>query len=727
VELLNLIDMMRIPFLIFSFIIISINLSFLSAQPLTIKGEVMDKNANPVSFANISLEGTIDGTNSDENGYFEFETETSGIVILRVTMMGYEEYREETNITDNKYFKIILKPVSKELNEVTVTASSYILKGNLDMGSKNAVDLVTTAGSEGDIYKSLSTLPGTQVAGTDGKLLVRGGDSRESQTYIDDMHLLNAYTSMPENVGARSRYSPFLFEGISFSMGGYSSEYSQGLSSVLPLMTKDESRISKLGASILSVGVGGGGTKSWTKSSASFNFDYTNMAPYNSLLHPDEKKNWNKQFEVFAGQNQLRFQLNDNTILKTYFAYDRTRFDQKIQDSFYDNKRNLVFDEDNLYLNTTLRSKSFYGMKVFSGIAFSLNNKKMNGGLVADDRVKMKEYELHLKLKAEKRFSNIYKLGMGVEALIKNYDFLYRDTTSFTKDINHSFGGMYVSNDFILTPDLYLNVSSRLEYTALNKKWNILPRIALNYNIDGFIFSGAYGKYQQQADRDYLLYNSNLSSADCQHMVLGLHYQSNEKTYRVELYHKKYDKLVTIRDRIYSDSGRGFSNGIDIFLNNRKFLTNWEYMISYSYNNSKRKYLDFEGLETPSYSTKHNAAISLKYNLLKYRTFIGITNRFASGRPYHNPNKPGQMNAETSPYNSLDICVTFLAHKRLIVHASASNILNRENIFGYRYTSQSDTNGNYSRMPVTQYHKQFFVIGFFFTLGGKAAYDVSNF
>lgn len=123
------------------------------------------------------------------------------------------------------------------------------------------MDLVTTAGSEGDLYKSISLLPGTQVAGADGRLLVRGGSSRESQTYIDDMYVLSPYTATSDNVPSRGRYSPFHFDGISFSMGGYSPEYSQSLSSVLPLYTKDENPVSKIGASIMNVGPGGGGTK----------------------------------------------------------------------------------------------------------------------------------------------------------------------------------------------------------------------------------------------------------------------------------------------------------------------------------------------------------------------------------------------------------------------------------------------------------------------------------
>lgn len=74
------------------------------------------------------------------------------------------------------------------------------------------VELVTVGGANGDLYKALQTLPGTQVQGETGELLVRGGGSYETQTFIDGMHVLNPYTSNGINTPARSRYSTFMFQ-----------------------------------------------------------------------------------------------------------------------------------------------------------------------------------------------------------------------------------------------------------------------------------------------------------------------------------------------------------------------------------------------------------------------------------------------------------------------------------------------------------------------------------
>lgn len=699
----------------------------LYGQYNAVKGLIYDENNAPLAFANVSIAGTIDGTSSEEDGTFELETSALGTVILKVTLLGYEDYSKEINIPQQDKLIIVLKPNAKVLSEVVVSASSFQLKGGAPDNLKSAVELVTVAGSDGDLYKAMSVLPGVQAAGTDGKLLVRGGESRESQTYIDDMHVLNPYSSTPENTAARGRYSPFLFDGISFQLGGYSSEYSQGLSSILPLSTKDESRVSKLGASLLNVGAGAGGTKSWERSSASFNVDYTNLGPYENFLYSRAREEWIKPYSTLSAQNQLRFNIGENSVLKTYFAYDKTRFERITKNNFSTNERNLNFKEDNTYLNTTFRTKSKSGFNFFSGAALSVNDKKINGGLIAEDRVGMKESELHLKVKTSKRFSDSYKLGVGAESMIRSYNFSYADTATYGSDINHSINGVYVMNDFILASNLFLNVSSRLEYTSINKSWNVLPRISLSYAYNDYTILATYGKYQQLADRDYLLYNNRLNTEICQHFLFGVHHQSRNKVYRAELYHKTYDNLVTGSNYNYNALGEGFSNGVDLFFSDTQFLTNWQYTLAYSYNNSKRSYLKYTEKVTPEYVTQHNASITLKYNLLKYKTIWAVTNRFASGRPYHNPNKSGIMNSETSPYNSLDFCVTYLAHKKVIVYASASNVLNRSNVFGYNYSSEKNTSGKFDRVAIQSDRNQFFVVGLFITLGGKTAYDPSTF
>lgn len=137
--------------------------------------------------------------------------------------------------------KAVLDTVYLQLNLDSVGLDEVVVKGrrtpvaNSRWSDMTPVDLVTVGGANGDLYKALQILPGTQVQGETGELLVRGGSSYETQTYIDGMHVLNPYTSNGINTPARSRYSTFMFSGVNLASGGAPLEYGEALSAVLPL------------------------------------------------------------------------------------------------------------------------------------------------------------------------------------------------------------------------------------------------------------------------------------------------------------------------------------------------------------------------------------------------------------------------------------------------------------------------------------------------------------
>ncbi|MDR1937863.1 MAG: TonB-dependent receptor, partial [Tannerellaceae bacterium] len=503
-------------------------------------------------------------------------------------------------------------------------------------------------------------------------------------------------------------------------------EYTQSLSSILPLTTKDESDISKLGFKLMNVGPGGGGTQAWNRGSASFNFDYTDLQWYHTLTNPQQGEHWEKPYRNYAGQSLLRFKLGRDTYWKTFLSYSKTRFTHYEETPFSGMLRQLAYDEDNAYTASTFKTRLAGGFNLFAGIAWSLNNSKMDESVVANDRLRLEERELHLKAKAGKRFSSRYKLELGAESYLRRYGMQYRDSFTFDASIKHRINGLFLSHDFNLSQRLFLNLSSRLEYTSSNRSYAVLPRLALSYEWKRLTVSGVIGKYQQMTDNEYLIHNPFLPAEQNVQYLLGGYFTDKNRIYRVEVYHKTYDKLPTIRNGQYASAGSGYSRGIDVFLD-RMFLKHWEYMIAYSYNDSQREYLDYPERAAPAFATRHNASLSLKYTNMQWRSIVGISNRFASGRPYHNPNKAGFMNDHTPVYHTLDISWTLLAHKKLIVYACFSNILNRQNVFGYAFSSLPDKHGRYEGLPLRQEQNQAFYIGCFLTLGKHVAYEASNF
>ncbi len=226
--------------------------------------------------------------------------------------------------------KAVLDTVYLQLNLDSVGLDEVVVKGrrtpvaNSRWSDMTPVDLVTVGGANGDLYKALQILPGTQVQGETGELLVRGGSSYETQTYIDGMHVLNPYTSNGINTPARSRYSTFMFSGVNLASGGAPLEYGEALSAVLPLETKDHSDINKLGMNFSSVGLGGGGTGTFDKGSLSVDLNYQNLRYYDKVS--SGRLDFEKPYRLFAGAAQFRYAPGSATLLKVYAQYDRTDF-----------------------------------------------------------------------------------------------------------------------------------------------------------------------------------------------------------------------------------------------------------------------------------------------------------------------------------------------------------------------------------------------------------------
>ena len=261
----------------------------------------------------------------------------------------------------------------------------------------------------------------------------------------------------------------------------------------------------------------------------------------------------------------------------------------------------------------------------------------------------------------------------------------------------------------------------RAEYHGLSGATEVSPRLALNWFQGDVVLTAVAGRYTQPAADSLLLRQTGLKPEVCWQYNVGAQYGRGGRLAKVEVYYKKYSHLSLWTGGgeaplLLTSGGYGYSKGIDLFLSDRTSLKNLEYRLSYTYNLPRRRTGRDSELTVPQYATRHNASVVVKWSLPRLRTVLSLTDRFSSGRPWHNPERLGQMNDEVKPYNSLDVGLTFLPSKKVIVHASATNILGRRNEFG-----------RVDGRPVLAAADRFFYIGVFVTLGRHAAYDVSNF
>ena len=666
------------------------------AMSQTVISGVVTDGREPMAGANVFIIGTIDGCLTDSLGRFEFATSKTGELSIKATFIGFEDAVLTT--TESQNLLIRMREQATTINEVVVTASTYSFGKSDNLKTMDALDVVMSGNSCGDIVAALQTLPGTQKVGENGKLYVRGGESDECQTFINGMHVLVPYSTNIENNAVRGRFSPFLFKGINFSLGGYGGEYGQALSSVLPMETTDVATGDKLGVSASLVDWNIGGTKTFASSSLSFNADYTSMGLYDALF-PD-RINWTRPYRKLSGEAQYKAELSSASVLKSYIGYDFTTLGQHVDN------RMLSLYEHNIYANATLKSNIGRGYSLFTGIANSSVINDIDDAQILGDHYHNLRNEIHLKAEVRKVYSSVLKMSAGVEDYLRHSTKRY-DNSHYRLDYNLL--AAHTDAQLRIVPKLFLNLSARVENASYDGGWLLMPRATLSYVPNKrFQLSAMLGKYSQTADDDNIVMSGkNLSQSTANHAVLSMQYEIRNTLLRIEPYCKKYHNLPLIANGLYTADGYGTSKGVDVFFENHSLIKNLTSTLSYSFNDSERLYLDYTALRTPDYVSRHNVRVTLKYNIGK--TIIGLSESYASGRKY--------PIGTTPHYNSVDANITWLVSPKIIVYTSLNNIFGRTNIF--RYNPDGTT--------VKANRDRFFYIGIFVSLKNNKAYDISNF
>ena len=130
-----------------------------AAAQTEIKGKVCDEY-EPLPGVNVYIVGTIDGGMTDTEGMFSFTTDEVGEVTLCASFLGYDEFRITADVSQLAYVDVTLREKPLSIDEVCISASSFRI-GKLDQfKSLDALDVVMSANSCGDIVAALQMLPG---------------------------------------------------------------------------------------------------------------------------------------------------------------------------------------------------------------------------------------------------------------------------------------------------------------------------------------------------------------------------------------------------------------------------------------------------------------------------------------------------------------------------------------------------------------------------------------
>lgn len=662
----------------------------------TISGSIRDNKKNALPGANIFLKDTYDGTTSDVDGNYTFTTTETGKQIFTVSFVGYENYADTITITPGTMtINVELKELFNELNAVVITAGAFEASDERKNTILKPLDIVTTAGAEGDIYGALETLPGASKVGNDDGLYVRGGSDYETKTIIDGMSVNNPYFSTVPDVPSRGRFQPFMFKGTVFSTGGYSAEYGQALSSAVILNTEDMPEFSASGLSLAPIFIGGFHTQKFKneKTALGGGINYTNLALFDNVYEPTTF-DWIESVESFDGSLFFRQKTSKTGIIKLYAQKESSNFALRANDiDSLPLTDDIELGNDYNYVNASYREllTDKWGMQL--GVSYSSNSDK-----ILADGFDISRFDENAQTKLT--FNNEITEKINIHYGAEYQHLIYNQTAGDLEfDVTENYAAAFVESDIFITNDLAGRIGLRAENSEILGEVNLAPRVSLAYKTgkNGQV-SFAYGDFYQTPQPTYL-YNITadpLTYEKATHFIGNYQYVTNDRTFRIEGYYKKYDDLVTQEAtdipfvNNYDNAGFGYARGIDLFFRDKKSIKYADYWISYSFLDTKRKFLDYPEEVTPTFAAQHILSLVYKHYIPGINTQISGTYRFISGWPYYNPNNPKFLGDVSPQLHNLSLSASYLTSlwgNFTVIFLSWDNAPQFDQIYGYQYSA----------------------------------------
>jgi hypothetical protein len=405
----------------------------------------------------------------------------------------------------------------------------------------------------------------------------------------------------------------------------------------------------------------------------------------------------------------------------------------------------------NMYHNLSWREKIGNGWKVNIGTSYSTNRDNIKNELQDADNKKQeltndqlyayKNFSLlnkgqyaNAKVVFEKKLKALSAIRFGSEYNYSDEKATYTqyDGVEDPQRIKENIISAFAETDIYLTNDLAAKIGARAEHSKLIDKWNLAPRISLAYKFpDNSQASFAYGIFYQDPENKYLPSSNSLHFAQATHYILQYQKITNQRTFRTEIFYKKYDDLFKTNGsngnfKAINNDGFGDAKGVEIFWRDKKTIKNFDYWFSYSYLDTKRDFLNYPFAIEPAFAAKHTASLVVKKFVTNLKTQFNASYTYATGRPYYNINFDNAVGAykifdegRTKDYNNLSLSVNYLpaigkanAKAFTVFVLSLTNVLGANNVYTYNYSA----NGQ-NKVAVTPPSKRFFYLGCFISLG----------
>jgi hypothetical protein len=682
-------------------------------------------NGEALVFCNVFLKEINLGASTNERGMYLIKSIPSGKEYeVTVSYVGYKTrlvkiFVEPTVVTQ---LDVKLQPLSVELQTIEKVGEKFINENRTDI-SLERISVkqleVLPKGVETDIFRSLQFIPGVSSTGdVTAKYYVRGGGGDQNLILLNGVELYNPFHSL----GLFSVIDPDMINSIEFYKGGFTSEYSGHLSSVMDIISKDGNKNRfglKSAASFLTVkGLLEGPIPNGS-------FMITGRTSYNN----DILKKFFNENTVPIDFYDLSFKMNYSSAdifqnakfsVFGFISDDNVDYDDPLREGFKWKNNLLGFEWLQVY-DVPLYSRLGLSVSNFEGqVIPNLSTLKPR-----DNNVK----DITLKFDINSVFPTKDEIELGLKLKTLNTKFYQINSLGAATNLEE-FGGnfsVYGKYRFLRFRDLAIDAGTRFNVTGLSEEGggSFEPRLSMTYRLFAAInLKAAWGIYIQEvatiSDEEeivavfepWTIIPDYLKPSSAIHYIIGTDIDiSRGIAFTVEGYYKLLKNLPIVNNqKFYSTDpdllpGSGESYGWEFLFNYGvdPFNISTSYTLSWAYKevNGWTYY--------PRYDTRHVFNLLLEYNFGAGWIASAVWN-YSSGYPFteiigfydkyffNNSNSSGLNTNEFLPYtilgdrnlgrlpayHRLDLSLVKrmeLSLMNMEIGISAINVYDRQNIF----------------------------------------------
>lgn len=567
-----------------------------------ISGKIIDQSTQKaISGANLSLDGSGKGAQSDSLGFFKINQVPLKSYNLSISSVGYKKtklFNLVLNAGNELFVTVELSPENQELNEVIVTQSRKTarvatLESPLSVQRLTTEEIKSNPGGNFDISKVIQALPGVgggaQGGGFRNDIIIRGGGPNENVYYLDGIEIpvLNHFQTQGSSGGPQGMLNVSFIEDVKLSSSAFDAKYDNALSSVFQFRqrsgnpNKFQGNV-RLSATEFALTTEGPLAKSGkTTFLASARRSYLQFL-FQALDIPIRPNFWDFQ-------TKITHQINAKTSISfmALGAIDDFSFStikKETPEKLYIYNSNPIISQWNYTTGITLKhltENGYYNLAI-SRNAFDNDIRKYEDNQLKDPNqinlsLQSRETENKIRFDANQNI-NGWKLSYGLS--LQSVDYANQTTAVFRKavygapgqliqpEIKYQFnsplgtfakyGAFGQASKAFFDTRLGVSVGVRTDMNSFTDSGSdplktLSPRLSLSYVMnDQWTLNGSVGRYFKLAPYTILgfadnagkLVNKNADYQSSDHYVLGLEYLVNDALrFTVEGFVKNYGNV----------------------------------------------------------------------------------------------------------------------------------------------------------------------------------------